>query len=326
MSLTDRARIASMPGSSIATPAAVGWVTDFLNAAYFARPRAARSLDDLRLAFCVLTTRWHARGARLGARDVLAFHRAFGADRLRHVPRLTLDRNALLAGGARLLGDWFPDAYADPGRRAHGIAFATEHEREAFDPAARARHAALAELSPPRLPPEQQQWSDYEPVPVEDPAGAAALLREPARWPDVATEAGRFTALRRGGVEGQTFEIEIVAVPAPRAPLYTRGYVTATRVDGAWAEQFVPAGARVHLAIELTTHTGHFLGRAISRILVWEDDRGGWLRDIGSWEPLPPELAVPYLLGGRAAQHAFWGPDRPELSLLAQVAAASTSA
>jgi hypothetical protein len=81
--LTDRARVLRMPGSSIAAPTAVGWVTDFLNAAYFARPARERSLDDLRLAFCVLTTRWARKGGgRLGATDVLGFHRAFGPHRL----------------------------------------------------------------------------------------------------------------------------------------------------------------------------------------------------------------------------------------------------
>jgi hypothetical protein len=324
--LPDRARVARMPGSSIAAPGAAGWITDFLNAAYFARPAARREVDDLRLAFCVLTTRWHAKGARLGARDVVAFHRAFGVDRLRSAPRLTLGRDALLAGGARLLGDWFPAAYGDPERRAHGIAFPTAGERAAFDPGARLRHAALGRLTPPRLAPERQAWSDYAPVPVEDPGRTAALLRAPERWPDVASELGRFTALRPGGLEGQTFEIEVLGVNVPRAPLYTRGYVTATRVDGAWARAFVPEGARLALAIELTTHAGHFLGRAISRILVWEDGEGAWLRDVGSWDPLPPELAAAGALGGRAAQHAFWGPERPEQSMLAQVALASRAA
>ena len=36
-------RVARMTGSSIATPGAAGWVTDFLNAAYFARPARERA-------------------------------------------------------------------------------------------------------------------------------------------------------------------------------------------------------------------------------------------------------------------------------------------
>ncbi len=329
-----------MPGSSIAGPTAVGWVTDFLNAAYFARPGDRRELDDLRLAFCVLTTRWQQRGAdaRLGAADVLAFHRAFGPQRLRSVPRMTLDRQGLLDGGAVLLGAWFPDAVADPARRAHGIAFPTVADREAFDPSSRLPFTALGDLDPPRRPPAEQQWSDYAAVPLTSAERTAALMQQPERWPDVAAEGGRFTALRPGGLDGQTFEIEIIAIPAPRAPVYTRGYVTATRVlrrgdpglpafldelaSGAGAPA-VPGGADVHLAVELTTHAGHFLGRGLSRLLVWEDEHGAWLRDVGSWDPLPVELAAPYRFAGEAAQHAFWGPDKPDQSMLVQLARAS---
>ena len=329
-----------MPGSSIAAPTAVGWITDFLNAAYFARPRARRDLEDLRLAFTILTTRWQRKGARtrLGATDVLAFHRAFGPQRLRSLPRLTLDRDGLLEGARRMFGDWFAGAVADPARRAHGIAFPTAAERQAFDPAVRRLHAAVGGLTPPVRPAAGQRWSDYAPVPLASAARTAALMLEPERWPDVAAEGGRFTALRRGGLDGQTFEIEIIAIPAPRAPVYTRGYVTATQVlerghpalpafvdalaEGAGTPA-VGEGADVHLAVELTTHAGHFLGRGRSRLLVWEDAEGAWLRDVGSWDPLPVELAAPYRLAGEAAQHAFWGPGDPDRSMLVQIARAS---
>src|SRR4051794_35093235 len=106
-------RIMRMGGSSIAAPAAAAWITDFLDAAYYARPPAERDVDDLRLANCALQTFWARRGARrLGVRDLPAFHRAFATGPARGFG--PLDRDALLAGGARLLGDWFPGAYADP--------------------------------------------------------------------------------------------------------------------------------------------------------------------------------------------------------------------
>ena len=45
------ARFARMAGSSIAAPDAAGWVTDFLNAAYYRRAASdERDVDDLRLA------------------------------------------------------------------------------------------------------------------------------------------------------------------------------------------------------------------------------------------------------------------------------------
>ena len=139
----------AMAGSSIAGRDAGPWVTDFLNAAYFRRRK--REVDDLRLAFCVLTTYWWRRTrARLRATDLAAFVAAFGAARLKGLG--TLNRAALEGGGARLVGDWFPDAYADPERRAWGIAFPDAEERAAYDPGRRFGLAKLGELTPPRIP------------------------------------------------------------------------------------------------------------------------------------------------------------------------------
>ena len=53
---TGALRFARMTGASIAGRDAAPWVTDFLNAAYYRRPVAGRQVDDLRLAFSVLTT------------------------------------------------------------------------------------------------------------------------------------------------------------------------------------------------------------------------------------------------------------------------------
>lgn len=97
-----------MSGTSISAPDAVGWVTDFLNAAYYARRPELRDVEDLRVAFSILTTRWHRLGHhRLHAPDVIAFHRAFIRARLAdrgRAPRGTLDRDDLFEGAAHLLG------------------------------------------------------------------------------------------------------------------------------------------------------------------------------------------------------------------------------
>lgn len=73
-------RFARMSGSSIARRDAAAWVTDFLNAAHYRHPVSGRDIDNLRLAFCVLTTYWyrHAPGRRLHVTDLPAFHRASG--------------------------------------------------------------------------------------------------------------------------------------------------------------------------------------------------------------------------------------------------------
>jgi hypothetical protein len=331
-----------MAGSSIATPTAAGWITDFLNAVYYARRRSKRDVSDLRLAHTILATRWaQSGGRRLGARDLGAFHRAFGSARLRHLGRL--DRTALLEGGARLLGDWFPEAALDPARRAHGVAFPTVSERREFDPALRRRRAALRELTPPLRPTAQRSWATYPPVELPDPDAALAFLRRPERWPDMGSAGGRFTALARGGLRGQTFEILVVAQPMARALVATRGYVTCTafhrsgarlerrasELDSALREygeqgaEALPAGASPIALIELTTHAAHFMGRAISHLLVFEAGGAAFVRDVGCWDPLPRHLKATYAAGGHAAQLAFWGPEPEEASMLAQLARVS---
>ena len=173
-------------------------------------------------------------------------------------------------------------------------------------------------------------------MPLPSVAATLPVLSDPSRWPDFGCAGGRFTPLRSGGLAGQTFEIEVVAHPAPRTPVFTRGYVTATAlhedraaIDGVLdraaaglGEPALPPGAEPRLLLELTTHAGHFLGPAVSRLVVWEDERGAFIRDIGEWDPLPAHLAVPFRLAGRAAQVAFWGGGAPQDSMLHQLAMA----
>jgi hypothetical protein len=325
-------RIMRMGGTSIAAPGAAAWMTDFLNAAYYARPADARDVDDLRLALCVLTTFWARRdGRRLGIRDLPAFHRAFGAERAAAGGRLS--RDGLRRGGAALLGDWFPDAYDDLRRRAHGIAFPSREERDAFDPALRAARGALGALEPPREAAAERTWSTYPPVPLPDPDAALRFLADPARWPDMGCAAGRFTAVRRGGLRGNTFEIDVSAAVVPRAPMFTRAYVTCTalhrrgavlaRAVAALGEHVpgaVPDGAEPRALIRLTSHHGHFMGRAHSHLVVYEHAGAGYIRDVGCWDPLPAHLGAAYAAAGRDAQASFWGPEPEELSTLAQLA------
>jgi hypothetical protein len=319
-----------MAGLSIVAPSAVTWVTDFLYHSFYARPKTERTLEELRLAHAILGTRWRLAGRRIGIRDRRAFHSAFDAPRLGLFR--SLDREALLEGGRRLFGDWFPNAWSDPARRAYGIVFETSAERRSFDPALRPRHAAVRRMTPPREPPARQRWATYPPVALPDPDAALELLRRPARWPDFSSAAGSFTPLGGGGLRGQTFEIVLTLHPTPHALVLTRGYVTCTdvRLRGAPLREAaaraaehaegLPDAAEPLAYIELTTHAGHFMGRGISRLIVYSAADGSFVCDIGSWDPLPPHLAVPYAVGGHSAQLAFWGPDDPEASMLAQLA------
>ncbi|QEC50371.1 hypothetical protein FSW04_24155 [Baekduia soli] len=324
---------ARMAGSSIAAPDAAPWVTDFLNAAYYRRAPGEREVEDLRLAFCILTTHWYRRdpARRLRLADVGAFHRAFGADRLSagRSSRGTLHRDELLEGAGRLLGDDFAEAYADDARRAWGIAFPTVADRDLYDPGHRLALARLGRLTPESVPPGEQVWHTYPPVAMPSAEAVIGALTRPETWPDYASEIGRFTPLRPGGLADQTFEIEVAAGTASGRPVFTRGYVTITALvtrddPGALARWFadleeglarygddeppaVPEGGTPLVGFDLTTHEGHFMGDGHNRLLLYEHEGRAWVRAAGTWNPMPWHVDRAYRVAGREAQHAFWG-------------------
>jgi len=339
--------LARMSGTSTSSPDAVGWVTDFLNAAYYARIPALRDVEDLRIAFAVLTTRWHQLGhRRLHAHDVAAFHRAFGRARLgdsADSPRGTLTRDQLIDGAQRLFGPWFPEAYADDERRSYGIAFETTADRDVYKPEYRLRHAKLGEPTPPARPRGEQVWHTYNPIAIEDATRTLAALLRPQTWPDYASDLGRFTPVRSGGLFGQTFEIEVISALTPRTPAILRGYVSVTRLLSreddeekllAYAARLselmvrfgrdqppaYPDGCTPLMALCLDTHEGHFMGRGRNRLLMYELDGQAYLRAAGTWDDLPMTLEQAYRSAGRKAQQAFWGDERAESSMLHQIA------
>jgi hypothetical protein len=345
---TGLLRFARMTGSSIAARDAAPWITDFLNAAYYRRDPGERDVHDLRLAFSVLTTYWYRRPGRgrLHSTDLRAFHRAFGSHRFATADsaRGTLSREQLLSGAAALLGDWFPDAHADDGRRGWGIAFPTAEERAAYDPGSRMALARLGRLTPERAPLEQQVWHTYPSVAMPSAEGVIAALTAPETWPEYASEVGRFTPLRAGGLDGQTFEIEVAAGTGAGWPLFTRGYVTVTTLVtpddpdalgryfdalerglatyGRDEPRAVPEGATPLVGFDLTTHQGHFMGNGHNRLMLYADADGrAWVRAAGTWDPMPWHINQAYRVAGREAQHAFWGQGSNEpLSMLHQLA------
>jgi hypothetical protein len=338
---------ARMSGSSIAGRDAAPWVTDFLNAAYYRRDGHGRDVDDLRLAFSILTTYWYREAAdrRLRITDLRAFHRAFGGERFAtdRSARGIMTREQLFEGAGRLLGDWFEDAYGDDDRRGWGIAFPTPDEKAAYDHSKRMKLARLHELTPESAPPTEQVWHTYPPVEMPSAEGVIAALTKPETWPDYASEIGRFTPLRPGGLPDQTFEIEVAAGTASGRPIFTRGYVTITKLvtpddpDGlkAWFDALerglaeygddepraVPEGGTPLVGFDLTTHRGHFMGAGHNRLLLYTHEDRAWVRAAGTWDPMPWHIDRAYKVAGREAQHAFWGEGGVEnLSLLHQLA------
>lgn len=329
----ERIEFARLAGSSIAGPTAAGWVTDFVNAAYYRRPDDGREVDDLRLAWATLATYWRLHGGRrLRARDVAAFHRSFGRHRFadgRGSPRGTLSREQLREGADALLGEWFSAAYHDSARRAWGGVFETKAQRLAYEPERRLRLARLGELTPGVAPGSQQTWHTYPPVEVQSAEAVTAALTRTETWPDYASELGRFTPLRRSPLLGQTFEIDVAAGFEAGRLIFQRGYVTVTRVvtpDEPEARQryfeeledglarfgrdeppAVPEGGEPLVGLDLTTHAGHFMGRGHNRLVLYRHDERTWVRAAGTWDPLPWHLEQIYRAAGRDAQHAFWG-------------------
>jgi hypothetical protein len=342
-------RFARMTGSSIAGRDAAGWVTDFLNAAYYRRAVDEREVDDVRLAFCIVTTYWYRTkpDGRLHLTDLRAFHKAFGSDRFdrSESTRGTLSRSQLLEGGARLLGDWFPEAYADDARRGWGIAFPTADARAEYEPEHRMKLARLGELTPESKPRTEQVWHTYPPVAMPSADGVIAALTKPETWPDYASEIGRFTPLRAGGLAGQTFEIEVAAGTDSGRPVFTRGYVTITDLVTPddpvalikWVEELeyglshfgkdepsaVPVGGTPLVGFDLTTHQGHFMGAGHNRLLLYTHGGEAYVRAAGTWDRMPWHLDRAYRIAGQEAQHAFWGQGEVvRLSMLHQLAEA----
>jgi len=267
----------------------------------------------------------------LGLADLRAFHRAFGHDRFATEDSIrgTLNRAQLLDGAVRLLGDWFPAAYADDDRRGWGIAFETASDRAAYDPAYRMALARVGKLTPECTPPEQQTWHTYPAVGMASAQAVIAALTVPETWPDYASEIGRFTPLRTGGLDGQTFEIEVAAGTDAGRPAYTRGYVTVTQLVtpddpqalagwfaaledglaryGEGEPRAVPEGGQPLVGFDLTTHQGHFMGNGHNRLLLFTHEGKAWVRAAGTWDAMPWHVDRMYRIAGHDAQHAFWG-------------------
>lgn len=346
---TGPLRFARMTGNSIAARDAAPWVTDFLNAAYYRRAVDDREVDDLRFAFGVLTTYWYNKDTqrRLHANDLMAFHKAYGSERFHtdKSARGTLSRAQLEEGAARLIGDWFPDAYRDDARRGWGIGFETVAAKAEYNPERRRVLAKLGPLTPESDPLDEQTWHTYPPVAMPSVEGVVAALTAPETWPDYASEIGRFTPLREGGLDGQTLEIEVAAGTDSGRPVFTRGYVTITQLvtpddPEALARYFadleaglakygddepraVPEGGVPVVGFDLTTHQGHFMGNGHNRLILYTLDGKAYVKAAGTWDRMPWHIDRAYRLAGSQAQHAFWGQGEVvRLSMLHQLALA----
>lgn len=336
---------ARLTACSIASRNAAAWMTDFLSAAYYRQNVAARDVDDLRLAFAILITYWYrtAPDRQLHLGDVSAFHRAYGCDRFDGDGPGALDRDQLLAGAERLLGDDFGDGYADDARRAWGIVFETVEARRRYEPMQRMRLATPGPLTPARTPREERLWHAFPPVEMPSAQAAIDALLAPETWPDYASGVARFTPLRVGGLAGQTFEIDLAARASDGQLMFTRGYATITRLVTAgepaaltsWLAELdaglstaggnttraLPTGGVPLLGLSLTAHQGHFMGSGDNLIMVYNHGGRAWARGASVWDPTSWHDHQSHRLAGRQAHDTFWGEGNfPRSSMLHQLA------
>jgi hypothetical protein len=186
-------------------------------------------------------------------------------------------------------------------------------------------------------------WHTYPPVEMPSVESVIGALTRPETWPDYASELGRFTPLRPGGLADQAFEIEVAAGTESGRPIFTRGYVTITRLVtpddpealrvyfeelesglaryGENEPPAVPEGGEPVVGFDLTTHEGHFMGAGHNRLILYTHEGRAWVRAAGTWDPMPWHVEQSYRRAGRAAQHAFWGQGGvARLSMLHQLA------
>jgi hypothetical protein len=171
------------------------------------------------------------------------------------------------------------------------------------------RLARLGDLTPESAPPERQTWHTYPPVEMPSAEAVVGALTRPETWPDYASEIGRFTPLRAGGLAGQTFEIEVAAGTESGRPIFTRGYVTITQLVtpeepaalhgyfdaleedlaryGRAEPRAVPDGGEPVVGFDLTTHQGHFMGSGHNRLILYTLDGRAWVKAVGTWVRCP---------------------------------------
>ena len=172
VSASSQIRFARMAGSSIAGPRRRRLGHRLPQRRLLpARAGRERDVDDLRLAFAILTTHWHALGRPAAARRRRRRRSTARSARDRFVdgraPRAGRSTaSSCSRAPARLLGDWFADAYADDdaARLGHRV---RDRRRSAppTTPSSGSRWPRLGAATRPRpRRPSEQIWHTYPPV------------------------------------------------------------------------------------------------------------------------------------------------------------------
>jgi len=294
-------------GPVIASPIfdrdAAPWVTELLQAGYYALAPRRRALEHLRLVLATLTTYWYRKPGRVpvGASDLDAFRAAYGSEELGSARGLrgVLTRSQLELGARRLLGEWFVSCFGRPDCQGHGVVFESPAQRARYDPRARLALVQQALLDTPTADVRGLRWRRQPAVALGSERAALALLSAPESFPALACECGWLTALRAGGLAGQSFELDAVCFSAEGNPSFACAYLSVSahesaedlpalrdhcerleqrlREDEGDAAIILPYAARPLLAFELSAHAGQPLGDLTVSFVLYARDGRAWL-------------------------------------------------
>ena len=277
----------------------------------------------------IVTTRWHRLGRRLRLTRRARRSTARTASTASCARRgSTLTREQLLRGAAHLARPRLRGGLGRPG--AARLGDRVRAPRTSAPPTSRSSGCATPRSARSRRPPRRTGSATgrpTRPVPLPSVDGDARRCSPTRRAGR--TSAAPARALHRrcgsGGLAGQTFEIEVVAHPAPRTPVFTRGYVTATalhedraaidavldRAAAGLGEPALPPGARAAAAARADHARGPLPrpGR-LARSSSGRTTRGAFIRDVGEWDPLPAAPRGPVPARRARGQVAFWGGGR----------------
>ena len=313
--------------------AAGPWVTDFLNAAYYARPVAERAAATSASRTAILATRGTPRRAA-GARDArpAAFHRAFGAIASPTAAASTATRCSRAAPSCSGTGAPAPSATTG-GARPRIAAPVRRRGASAYEPESRATGGGLGALTAPAAPLADHARERHEPVPLADRGAALRFLADPGRWPDMGSDRGRFTALRAAApARADVRDRAETSGRLDRLPMYSRAYVTCTACHeagaapgrpGRGAHRPAPAladAARPSRASSSRTHARHPLGAAISRLLITRGGGGARSATSASRDPLPWHLQQRVRARRADGAGGVLGARAGQASMLAQLA------
>ena len=303
-----------------------------------------RDVDDLRLAFGILTTRWHRLGRRLRAHDVARLpprvrrRRGFAGARAA-LGRSRASSCSRARSGCSAPGS--PTPTRDPARARLGHRVPRPPpSAPRTSPSGGSRDAALGRAHAAAARRREQAGTTYPAVPLPSARRRARGARpSPRAGPTSAARSGASPPLRSGGLAGPDVRdrgrrasprrarrcSRAAMSPRPRCSTTPAAIAAALEPAAAGLGGAAAAAGRDPAAAAAADHARGPLPRlcrvARGRVGAGRAPRSSATSASGT--RCPRTLPCPFRLAGRAAQSSFWGGGAPEDSMLHQLALAA---